>query len=796
MLLVTPLVSLFLLWAVRAIDPPRQPHQPRGNGTKLLNWGVSIEDSSSVTPSMRSVSWADTERDGEFLSFSGGDLVFESLVTGEQRVFVSSDQVPEDVYDFWIKPDLTKVLWATNFTQQYRHSYWANYEILDVESGEVVPLVEDQHTDIQYAAWSPVGDVIAFVRDNDMYLWKSGEITRVTYDGSENKFNGVPDWVYEEEILGDRFSLWFSPDGEFIAYLSFDETGVPTFTVDYYMDNQEIAPKYPYEWDIRYPKVGETNPTVEFNIVNVETLENTTAPIEAFPEDELIIGEVAWVTDDHSHVIYRTFNRVQDLSKHVVVDVEAGSASIVRERDGTDGWIDNMLMMTYVGALGSNGTYANSSTTYYLDVSDESGWRHLYLYPVTGGSPIALTEGEWEILSILKIDQTRGLVYYTSTEAHSTESHLYSVSFETGAKKALVDDSVPAYWTASFSNGGGYYILSYYGPDVPYQELYAINSTTPLQVITSNEDVYNEIQTYNLPKISYFEITNPDGYTLNVMERLPATFDSSKKYPVLFYPYGGPGAQMVDKRFEALTWSAYLASDPDLEFILYVIDNRGMENQGRAFRTAVASRLGSIEVDDQIYCAQELLAQNAWMDASHMAFMGKSYGGYLTAKVIEADTGVFTYGMIVSPVSDWRFYDSMYTERYMKLLSTNADGYNASAVRDPAGFHSAAGGVLVQHGTGDDNVHFQHSAVLVDLLVGAGVSPEKLQVQWFTDSDHSLTYNGASLFAVRQLTMKLWEEKNREEGELGAHAWSRRDLEVRKREFARRIGLIEEEAVE
>lgn len=760
------------LQLVAAIDPPRFPHQPLGNGSTLLNYNVTVGRPGSLSPSTRTLSWVSSDNDGEYI-FEGADgsFVFENIATGEQRTFLAADQIPADYWDYWISSDYSRVLWAVNYTKQYRHSYFADYLIQDVESGETQSLVPGSTGDIQYAEWNPAkASQVAFVRGNNLFVWNDGEISQITDNGGPDTFNGVPDWVYEEEIFGDRYTLWYSPDGEYIAYLSFDETGVETFTVPYYMDNQKIAPSYPRDLDIRYPKVGTKNPTVGFNLLNLADLKSTSLPIDAFPEDDLVIGEVAWVTDEHDKVIYRAYNRVQDLEKLVTVDVEAGSSSVVRERDGTDGWLDNNIAISYVGTVGN---YSGSSETYYLDLSDESGWNHIYLFPVNGGERIALTEGEWEVVSVLKIDSKRGLVYYTSTEAHSTERHLYSVSYNTLKKTPLVDDTVPAVWTASFSAGGSYYVLRYSGPDVPYQELYSLNSTKPIRTIVDNKKLWDTLQTYKLPNITYLELEHPDGFTMNAALRLPANFSPDKKYPALLTPYGGPGSQEVSKAFEPLNWNAYISSDPELEYITFTVDNRGTGYKGRDFRASVVSNLGDFEAQDQVWAAKEL-AKYPFVDAEKIGIWGWSYGGYLSSKVLELNDPAISLGLITAPVSDWRFYDSMYTERYMKTPTLNPGGYNKSAVHDTAGFKAVAGGFLVQHGTGDDNVHFQNSAALVDLLVGAGVSPERMGVQWFTDSDHSIRYNGATQFLYKQLTKKLYEEKNRKGDLGGGHQWSKR----------------------
>ncbi|RHZ48584.1 prolyl dipeptidyl peptidase DppIV [Aspergillus thermomutatus] len=759
---------LLLLGCAAAIDVPRQPYAPTGGGKKRLTLNETVVKR-AISPSSISVEWISTSEDGDYVyQDEDGSLKIQSIVTNHTQTLIPADGVPEDAYSYWIHPDLSSVLWATNYTKQYRHSYFADYFIQDVQSLKLTPLAPYQSGDIQYAQWSPTGDAIAFVRGNDVFVWTNASTSQITTDGGPDLFNGVPDWIYEEEILGDRSALWFSPDGAYLAFLRFNETGVPTFTVPYYMDNEEIAPPYPRELELRYPKVSQTNPTVELNLLQLRTGEWAPVPIDAFDAQELIIGEVAWLTETHDIVAVKAYNRVQDQQKVVAVDVSSLRTRIINERDGTDGWLDNLLSMAYIGPIGE------SKEEYYIDISDQSGWAHLWLFPVAGGEPIALTEGEWEVTAILSIDKPRRLVYFLSTKHHSTERHLYSVSWKTMAITPLVDDAVPAVWSASFSSQGGYYILSYRGPDVPYQDLYAINSTAPLRTITSNAAVLDTLKQYTLPNISYFELALPSGEALNVMQRLPVNFSPKKKYPVLFTPYGGPGAQEVSKAWQALDFKAYVASDPELEYITWTVDNRGTGYKGRSFRCQVTSHLGELEAADQVFAAQQA-AKLPFVDAEHIAIWGWSYGGYLTGKVIETDSGAFSLGLLTAPVSDWRFYDSMYTERYMKTLESNGGGYNASAIRNVVGYKNVRGGVLIQHGTGDDNVHFQNAAALVDTLVGAGVTPEKLQVQWFTDSDHGIRYHGGNVFLYRQLSKRLYEEKKRKEKGKG-HQWSKKSV--------------------
>ncbi|KAK5058935.1 hypothetical protein LTR84_011199 [Exophiala bonariae] len=774
MLLGLPLLLPLLGLGVLAIDVPRRPQQPLGNGTRLL-----VLNETAPSPRLRSnttsIDWFAGGEDGVGVTLSdNGDLVLLNFIDGNSSILVPQSAIPSDYYEYFIQPNLEFVLFSTNYTKQYRYSYFADYVIYSISSNESSPLFEEQQGDIQYATWAPTGNTLAFVQGNNLFISNDSEVTQITFDGGPDMFHGVPDWVYEEEIFGSAYAFHWSPDAQYLVYLSFNETGVGTFTVPYYMGDDDIASPYPTELELRYPKVGTTNPTVQFTLLDIQTLESTAIPIEAFEANDTIIGEVAWATDEHSHVLLRVFNRVQDMEKYVLVDVASGNTTIVRERDGSDGWLDNNLAINYIGSV--NG----SNETWYVDLSDISGWNHLYLLPVSGGDNITLTSGEWEVTDILSVDTERELVYYRSTAFHSTSRHIYSVSYTTGEITPLVDDTEPAYYTASFSPAGGFFLLSYSGPDVPYQDLYSTNSIEPLSTVTNNSVLYEAIQEYNLPNITYFELEHPDGYTFNVMQRLPPNFNSSRRYPVLFTPYGGPGAQEVSQVFQTLDWNAYVSSDPELNFITYTVDGRGTGYKGREFRSTVASHLGRYEPLDQIWAAEQILSSTPYVDPNHTGIWGWSFGGYLTAKVVElqgsqeGQQAPFKFGLITAPVSDWRLYDSMYTERYMKTPETNEAGYNETAVRNSTGFKDIQGGVAIMHGSGDDNVHAQNTAALIDLLVSEGVSPSHLDMFIFTDATHSINTRGGSTYIYRYLSKFLYEELQRVPEEELVHQWSKR----------------------
>lgn len=275
---------------------------------------------------------------------------------------------------------------------------------------------------------------------------------------------------------------------------------------------------------------------------------------------------------------------------------------------------------------------------------------------------------------------------------------------------------------------------------------------------------------------------------MNVLEYKPAGFNARKKYPILLAPYGGPGAQETTKTFRnTVDFRNFLASDKDLEYIILIVDNRGTGYKGRKFKSTVTRQLGKLEAEDQLFAAKEWI-KKSYVDSNKVGIWGWSYGGYLSAKVLELNSGVFTLGMITAPVSDWRFYDSMYTERYMKRLEDNLEGYKTTAVAKADGFKTVAGGFLIQHGTGDDNVHYQRklcsiplpenttdmepdAAVLVDTLQQAKVNPDKMHMHAFTDADHSIAFNGAREWVHRQITETLYNEKIRSTKPDPKHSW-------------------------
>ncbi|KAK9759902.1 Dipeptidyl peptidase 4, partial [Basidiobolus ranarum] len=636
--------------------------------------------------------------------------------------------------------DKKQVLYATNYIKQWRHSYYAKYWVYDIATKKVTQLTKDSgKSDISYATWSPSGSHLSFVRSNDLYVTDLKKEVRVTKDGTATIFNGVPDWVYEEEVFSNNYAHWWSPGSKAIAFLRLDETTVPEFRMPLNHPGN-MSDSYPSEVVIKYPKAGYPNPIVSLHIHH---LNSESEPLAVkFPKtnglnpSEMIIGEVKWLTKKNDFLLVRVSNRIQNKQWVFIVDAKLGTAKLTRHEEATDGgWLDWLQPVSYIPPNKATGVQKGG----YIDIVEHSGYKHLALYtPITAKKPVYLTRGQWEVNNILGVDSVRGNVYFTSTEIDSTEPHVFSVNFG-GKKKQLSPNTKGGAYSATFSNNKGYYILKFLGPQIPWSKLYSIDDPKFERVLEDNAGLQKILAGYEISSRRYKKIT-VGGVELNTMEILPPGFKESerKKYNVLFHVYGGPNSNYVTRNFR-LGFDDFLTAAPWSNTIIVKVDGRGTAFKGRKFRSPVCRRLGQYETIDQVN-AGKYWKQLPYVNSTNVAIWGWSYGGYMTGKVLEADSQVFSTGISVAPVTDWKLYDSVYTERFMSTPQDNPEGYEASKIRNMTGFHHA--NYLLIHGTGDDNVHFQNSLNLVDTLTAAKV--HRYRFQAFTDSDHSINIRNAT----------------------------------------------------
>lgn len=647
--------------------------------------------------------------------------------------------------------DLKSVLIAVYQEKNWRHSFTAVYYVLDVETQTVEPLIPwEDDVRVQLATWSPQSDAIAFTRDNNMYIRHikgSKQIVQITKDGGPEFFYGIPDWVYEEEVFGGNSATWWSADGKYLAFLRTNETGVPEYPIQYFKSRPsgkapvEGEEAYPDIVNIKYPKAGSHNPVVDLLLFDVDAGEVFSAETkDEFPADDRIINNVLWAGDK---LLVKETNRVSDFLKVLLIDVTDRKGSVVNSvnvKDIDGGWFEISHTMTYVPADWSKGRRYDG----YVDGIIHEGYEHIgYYTPLNNSEPVVLTSGKWEVEDAPSaVDLENNLVYFVAAKESSIQRHVFSVKLDGSELKPFTDVSEDAYYSASFSSGTGYALLSNRGPKVPTQKIVATPSNTASysRVLEDNAELADRARKYALPLLKYGTINLTDSdVSLNYIERRPPHFNPKKKYPVLFQHYSGPNSQTVTKRF-SVDFQSYVAAN--LGYVVVTVDPRGTGFKGRAHRVLVRNQLGVVEAQDHIAAAQHFAAL-PYVDASRLAIWGWSYGGFQTLKTLEADAGrTFAYGMAVAPVTDWRFYDSIYTERYMSTPQQNPDGYARSRVGANATALGQCTRFLVMHGSADDNVHFQNSLTLLDDLDMAGV--ENYDVHVFPDSDHGISFHNGN----------------------------------------------------
>ncbi|KAL9110042.1 MAG: hypothetical protein Q9227_005381 [Pyrenula ochraceoflavens] len=760
--------ALVLLLVQRSRTPTETPYQHDATESKASGKKVTLDQvvGGQWMARHHELSWISggDERDGLLLEKDdspGKDyLVVEDVRsrTGDSNALESNTLMRDKSFEVggkrvhpsrvWPSKDLTKVLAMSDEQKNWRHSYTGVYWIFDVATQQAEPLdYNDVSGRVQLATWSPTSKAIVFTRENNMFIrhLDSKKVLPITSDGGTQLFYGIPDWVYEEEVFQTNFATWFSRHGKYIAYLRTNESAVPEYPIQYFVSRPSGAVPAPGEEDypetgkIKYPKAGAPNPTVDLQFYDVEKQESFSVNVEGdFPDDDRLIIEVFWGSS--SRVMIRETNRESDTTRLVLIDASAKSGKIVRTQDVSSldgGWVEPSQTTAFIPADPENGRSEDG----YIDTIVHDNYDHLaYFTPLDTSEPIMLTSGAWEVVQApSSVDLKNNLVYFVATKEAPTQRHVYSVRLDGSDMRPLTDTNKPGFYGASFSKGSGYALIDYEGPGIPYQKVVSTpsNAQSYEWTVEENQNLAEMASAHEMP-IEIYQTLTIDNYTLQAVERRPPRFNPKKKYPVIFWLYNGPGSQMVNRKF-TVDFQAYLASS--LGYIVVTVDGRGTGFIGREARCIVRGNLGKYEAHDQIHAAK-IWASKPYVDPARIAIWGWSYGGFMTLKVLETDAGeTFKYGMAVAPVTDWRYYDSIYTERYMHTPQHNSDGYDATAITDMAGLQKNVR-FLIQHGSGDDNVHFQNTLTLLDKLDLAGV--ENYDVHVYPDSDHSIYFHNAN----------------------------------------------------
>ena len=698
------------------------------------------------------VNWLKTG--GFYTTLDRGKIVKFDIITGkpvetlfDERQASGNDQ-PGPINGYQLSADERKLLLTTQEEPIYRRSSKAHYYVYDLTIKQLQPLSKGGKQ--QYATFSPNGKRVAFVRANNLFVVDLAlqKETQLTFDGRPNAIiNGGADWVYEEEFSMARAFEW-SPDSRRVAWIRFDESRVSEY------DMQLWGGLYPVEYRFKYPKAGEANSLVTVWIADVTTgrkVQAQTNPISdgaAVSAEQIQPGQpdtylprIQW-TKNASLLSIRRLNRLQNKLDLLHVEATSGRATTVLTETSP----------TYVDLEFTDDlTYLPDGRS-FLWSSERSGYKHLYLYTMSGKLIRAVTSGPYEVGTVAGVDTTNGLIYFTSTEVSPLERHLYRTGLDGQNRQRLTTQS--GTYSASFSPDFAYYLLYHASANSPTTvRVQSTKAATSLRIIESNDALRNRLATYSLTPKRFFQTKAADGTSLNGWMIKPADFDSSgrKKYPVLMFVYGGPGSQTVKDDWDTRDyfWYQTLAQKG---YVVVSVDGRGTGARGNAFRTATYAQLGKLETDDQIAAARQLKTL-PYVDPARVGIWGWSYGGYMSALCMTLGADVFKAGISVSPVTNWRFYDSIYTERYLKRPQDNAGGYdNNSPVTHAA---KLRGPYLLIHGTGDDNVHFQNSVAFADALIAAG---RQFQSFYYPNRNHGI-YGGNTRLHLYQM-MTAFVEKN------------------------------------
>ncbi|XP_028835685.1 dipeptidyl peptidase 4-like [Denticeps clupeoides] len=684
----------------------------------------TLEDyfNSSLRPRSYSLRWIS---DREYLHKARDGSVYRHDAEGgsEGTVFLSREAFEQvKASDFAVSADQQYACLVSNYTKVWRHSFLASYSIYSITERSHVP-TPDIPGEVQYLAWAPAGNKLAFVWNNDVYVKTSptSPAQQVTSDGEPNSLlNGVPDWVYEEEMFSSNQALWWSPGGKHVAFARFNETNVHDIEYSWYGTGQ-----YPHTVTIPYPKPGTPNPTVKLLVVDTENVTNVAevAVPRALRDSEHYLSTVTWATDTRIAVQWQ--NRTQNLVLVQVYELHgaAWAETTTYVRSSKTGWVDRFSPSAPV--------FHADGESFYIIMSDTNGYKHIH--HIREGAATAITSGMWEVISILKV--TTDAIFFVGNQDHPGQRNVYRVASGPTASspECLTCTFSPEnckYNSASFSHNAAYYRLDCSGPGIPvYALMNNTNSGSVIRVLEDNKELGSILEGMAMPAVVHgsFKI---DSYDLWYQLTLPPEFDKSRKYPLLIDVYAGPCSQKSDFRFR-VNWASYLSSTEKV--VVASFDGRGSGYQGDQIMHSIYQRLGTYEVEDQITAARKFI-DLGYIDKERIAIWGWSYGGYVTSMALGAGSGVFKCGMAVAPVSKWEYYDSIYTERYMRQPFENRGSYDNSTVTGRAKNFSSVQYLLV-HGTADDNVHFQQAAQISRALVEEQVDFESM---WYTDKDHGL----------------------------------------------------------
>lgn len=664
----------------------------------------------------------------ERYSFATGERV-DMLLSNADLERLSNGAVNiSKVSGYEFSSDEKRMVIAVEEESIWRRSSLAFYYVYDLVN-KTLTMVADTNTKLHFAFLSEDGSKVLFARDCDLFYqdMATGKITRITSDGKENAIlNGYADWVYEEELDMSSAASW-SPDGTKIAFLRFDESRVKEYNFALY-DNL-----YPTDFKYKYPKAGEDNSLVDVYIYDVAAAQLT--KIDLGDNSNCYFPRVYWLPNSTDAVVLK-LNRHQNQLDFIRYNTVTKAQDIIYT-DKNDKWLDV-----------TDDYYFLKDGKTMIVTSERDGFNHIYKVTL-GGEVKQLTSGKWEVNKIQYVNEAKKQIYYLSNESGVLNRDLYVVNFD-GKKKALIS-SGDGWNQTVFSPNGNFYRNQY--SNLNTLPIYTIRDAKgkELRVLNDNQNVQNTMNEYGFVKREIISFTTADGTQLNGWMMKPANFDPNKKYPVMMNCYGGPGSQQVENAYQSAQDYAFYQMLAQHGYISVCVDGRGTATRGDEFKKIIYQQMGKYEAIDQIATANWLKTL-PYVDGNRIGIWGWSFGGYLSALSMFRGDGAFKMAISVAPVTNWRYYDNVYTERFMRTPQENPDGYDMNSPTTYA--NQLNGKYLLIHGTADDNVHFQNAMELIKGLNEAGVEYDQF---FFPNKNHFILGGNTRTYLYTKLAKYIME---------------------------------------
>lgn len=678
-----------------------------GNGPQNINWIDKGEKFSYVKRNP-------TDGSREIRSYipKNGD---DNLIFDAKGLTFPGTENPFQYSSFQWSQDSKYILFQSNFRPVWRRSGISDYYFYSIKEKSLRLVAKDAQT----AELSPNGQKIGYEREGNLFIFDfgQGKESQLTSDAGENFYNGRFGWAYEEEFGLAQAWVW-SPDSKYIAFWQSDEREVPVFQMTDYSGSHA---KYV---DVRYPKVGDVNPTVKIGVLDIDQKSRQWMEVNL---DGGYVPRLYWTSQPGQLAIVH-LNRKQNELSLTFHDVKTGKGKkIMGEK--SEQWVD---IFDFFAGVNHLFLFPEDSKEFFW-ISDRNGWSHMYRYNYDGRLLNQVTGGEWEVVTVEGVDGGKETIYYTSTEKSPMERQLYAINFDGGNKKRLTNTD--GRHRVNLSPNGKYFVDRFSNVSTPTQVALWSTRGKKLHQFEDNKSVSEYISSHVYAPRELMQFTTSDGQKLDIYVVKPINFDPNTPYPMVLNIYGGPGAQSVYNEFGANGWEQYLAQSG---YVVASVNNRGSGGYGSKFEKVVYESLGKWESNDFVETAR-FLGARPWVDADNTAIRGHSYGGYMSSYTVLNHPGVFKVSLVGAPVTDWRLYDSIYTERYMGLLDENEEGYINSAASSHAG--KLEDHMFIAHSAMDENVHMQNTMQLVKALIDNGKDAD---LRIYPPGAHGVAYSGPS----------------------------------------------------